>query len=179
VNDPIRFLRILIDTPSLPGNETQVGDIVAAWLKARSWMIEWQPVTPTTQNVFAYRGTRNPRSELPAPFQRKHPANPFPPRFRMLILLRLDALPPFIASSEDEINVYGTGATDSKGVLIAMLFAVQQMIDTRAVADNDVAFLFLTAGTPVYPGIRRAKDLGLSAKFVLAGHPTQQKLGLG
>ena len=154
----MEFLKILINVDSSSGNEAGVADIISAWLKARSWTIEQQFVSGPNYNVFAHLGVATPR---------------------LIITTHLDTAPGFYNATEDELNVYGRGASDPKGVIISQLFAVQQLIDERHLANSDVGLLFVTSGETGGQGMIMAGDLNLAPQFVLAGEPTQLKLATG
>ena len=61
VNDEYKLLAQFIQTPSLSGSETKMGELLYSWLKAQGWVVQKQEVTADTFNVFAHRGNADPK----------------------------------------------------------------------------------------------------------------------
>ena len=83
-------------------------------------------------------------------------------------------MPPWFASREDETNVYGRGACDTKGVIAAMIAAGERLL---ADGIRDFAYLFVVGEETDSIGAKSAnvafRDLG--SEYVLVGEPTGSK----
>ncbi len=150
--DPIAFARQLIHIPSLSGDERNVGEFLERELNARRFNVRRHSVADNRFNIFAAAGGRP----------------------RVVINSHLDTVPPWIASREDELNLYGRGACDTKGVIAAMVAAGERLRD-RGV--RDFAFLFVVGEETDSVGAKAANTefARLGSEYVLVGEPTESK----
>jgi len=109
--------RELIDIPSVTGDELAVGKFLQAHLEGLGYHVELQPVAPNRFNVFATTSL--------AP--------------RVVLSTHMDTVPPFIASIEDDENIYGRGACDAKGIIAAQINAAERL---RAEDVQQIGLLF-------------------------------------
>jgi acetylornithine deacetylase len=150
--DPIAFARQLIDIPSTTGDELAHADFLDRELRRLGFETRRQEVTERRFNLYASAGGRP----------------------RVVINSHLDTVPPWFVSREDETNVYGRGACDTKGVIAAMIAAGEKL---RATDIRDFAFLFVVGEETDSIGAKSAnvafRDLG--SEYVLVGEPTGSK----
>jgi len=113
----VELARTLVDIDSTTGAEGDCGRWLAAYLRARGWRVEEQPVTDTRCNVLA---------TLDAP--------------RVAFSTHFDCVPPFFPSRIEGTRVYGRGSCDAKGILAAQVTAAERL---RREGITDVGLLFV------------------------------------
>ena len=147
--DPIALARELIDIPSPSELEAEAGQFLDRTLTRLGFATRRQEVTPSRFNLFAAAGG--------------HP--------RVVINSHLDTVPPWFASTEDDENLYGRGACDTKGVIAAMIAAGERLL-ARGV--RDFAFLFVVGEETDSIGAKTANDAfaDLGSEYVVVGEPT-------
>jgi len=112
-----------------------------------------QEVQPHRNNVFAYRkGFPNPK---------------------ILFNSHLDTVPPYIAPSRDEHCIYGRGACDAKGQVIAQIKAAENLVQAGI---EDIGLLFVVSEETDHVGMIKANELKLTPDFVIVGEPTESVL---
>ena len=111
MNDLFRYVREIVDIPSVTGDEAQVAERVAADLEAIGLGVEFDEVAPGRPNLIARAG------DAPT---------------RLWYCTHLDTVPPFFPSSETETHIAGRGSCDAKGILAAMLFAARRLREDGA-----------------------------------------------
>jgi acetylornithine deacetylase len=148
--------RRLIDIPSLTGDEGAAGSFLASHLEDLGYRVETQEVAPDRFNVIATTG------EAP----------------RIVFSTHIDTVPPFIASSEDDENIYGRGSCDAKGIIAAQIFAAERL---RASGMNEVGFLFTIDEELGSEGAQAANNhpLARECRFLINGEPTDNLLAVG
>jgi acetylornithine deacetylase len=97
-------------------------------------------------------------------------------RSRVVLCTHLDCVPPWIASSEDEQNIYGRGSCDAKGIMLAMLAAGERL---RAKGVTDFGFLFTVGEELDSVGAKVARALAPGSRYVIVGEPTESRLATG
>jgi acetylornithine deacetylase len=149
--------RQLIDIESITDNEQAVGNFLHDYLSklaaAHGGEVERMPVEPKRDNVFARFGDPH-----------------------VVLSTHMDTVPPFIASSEDEENIYGRGACDTKGIIAAMIAAVEELL---AAGRRNFGLLFVVGEERNSAGARAAARNPRGSKFIINGEPTESKLALG
>jgi acetylornithine deacetylase len=152
VTDPLALARQLIDIPSTTGDESAHAEFLDRELRRLGFTTRRQEVTESRFNLFASAGG--------------HP--------RVVINSHLDTVPPWFASREDEENIYGRGACDTKGVIAAMVAAGEKLLGNDV---RDFAFLFVIGEETDSIGAKSAnvafRDLG--SEYVIVGEPTGSK----
>ena len=113
--DPIQLTRRLIDIESITYNEGAVGEYLAEFLAGRDFAVERMQVEQPEsidkgQRFNVYAGTAGQTPDV-------------------VLSTHMDTVPPFIPSSEDEINIYGRGACDAKGIIAAQVAAAERLRD--------------------------------------------------
>src|SRR6185369_16572060 len=109
--------RQLIDIPSITGEEAAAAQFLASYLSDLGYHVETQEVEPDRFNVLAT--TR---------------AQP-----HVVFSTHIDTVPPFIPSKEDDLNIYGRGSCDAKGIIAAQIFAAERL---RAEGVEELGLLF-------------------------------------
>jgi len=147
--DPLTLTRALIDIPSPTEHEGEVGEFLDRTLTSLGFATRRQEVTALRFNLFASAGGRP----------------------RVVINSHIDTVTPWFASSEDDENIYGRGACDTKGVIAAMIAAGANL---QAKGVRDFAFLFVVGEETDSVGAKSANtafaDLG--SEYVVVGEPT-------
>jgi acetylornithine deacetylase len=144
--------RQLIDIESITGNEAAVGEFLFARLSELGFQAEKMSVESNRFNVYATAG--------------KDPA--------VVFSTHIDTVPPFIPSREDDKNIYGRGACDTKGIIAAMLAASMRL----KTASIPIGLLFVVGEERNSLGAKAANKRPPSPapRFLINGEPTENKL---
>jgi acetylornithine deacetylase len=150
--------RALIDIESITDNEKQVGnylfDHISALASRHSGgTVERMPVTEDRFNVFATWG---------------EPA--------VTLSTHMDTVPPFFAASEDDEYIWGRGACDTKGIIAAMIVAVEALLEAGV---RNVGLLFVVGEERNSIGAYAAAKHPRGSRFLINGEPTENRLALG
>ena len=152
--DVVRFTRELVDIESITGNEAPVGEFLLRRLTELGWHASAMPVEGTRFNVLATAAAG------------AHP--------ELFFSTHLDTVPPFMASSEDNDNVYGRGSCDAKGIIAAEIAAAERL---RA-GGASVGLLFLAGEERDSIGAKMANTLSPKPRFLINGEPTDSRMAL-
>ena len=149
--------RALIDIESITGNEERVGDYLFERLQAlaskHDGAVEKLLVEERRFNVFARFG---------------EPVVTFS--------THIDTVPPFFPSSEDDDFIWGRGACDTKGIISAMIYAVEGLLASGV---RNLGLLFVVGEERNSVGAYTASKTPRGSKFLINGEPTENKLALG
>ncbi len=153
----LELTRALIDIESITPNEREIGnflfgqlDVLARRFDGRA---ERMPVEQDRDNVFVSFGEP-----------------------RVVLSTHMDTVPPFIPSREDEANIWGRGACDTKGIIAAMFAAAEQLLEN---GNRNFGLLFVVGEERNSAGALAAAETPHGAKFLINGEPTENKLALG
>lgn len=150
--------RALIDIESITLNEEKVGDYLFDYLSRLAaryqGFVERMPVEPGRFNVFARFG------DTPI----------------VTLSTHLDTVPPFFASSEDDEYIHGRGACDVKGIISAMIFAAEALLEQGV---RNFGLLFVVGEERNSVGAYHAAKTPRGSRFLINGEPTENKLALG
>src|SRR5271169_5629512 len=109
--DIFELTRAMIDIESITNNEERVGNFLYVYLSQLAseynGRLERLQVEPRRFNIFAQWGEQ----------------------LQVTLSTHMDTVPPYIASREDEEFVWGRGACDTKGIIAAMIKAVEGMLE--------------------------------------------------
>ena len=136
---PLDLARVLVDSESLPDTEGAVGEYLDALLQERGFAVERTEVAQPPHS--RYSGLR---FNLYASYGE---------RPEVVLSTHMDTLPPLIASSEDDLFLYGLGACGAKWIMGAHLAAVERLRAAGVASES----LFLrgderhSAGSPRAP----------------------------
>jgi acetylornithine deacetylase len=158
--DPIQLTRRLIDIESITYNEGAVGEYLAEFLAGRDFAVERMQVEQPEsidkgQRFNVYAGTAGQTPDV-------------------VLSTHMDTVPPFIPSSEDEINIYGRGACDAKGIIAAQVAAAERLRD----AGVKVALLFVVGEERDSGGAKLANTQSKGNRFLINGEPTDNRLAI-
>ena len=147
----IRITRELIDIDSTTGREGEAGEYIARLLERLDYDVRRQPVSAGRFNVFAQ-------------------ARSVP---RVVFSTHFDCVPPFFPSREEPGILYGRGACDAKGTLVAQIAAAEAL---RADGRTDIGLLFVVGEERGSDGARAANQLAAGSQFLINGEPTDNRL---
>ncbi len=88
----------------------------------------------------------------------------------------MDVVPPFFASREDDEYIYGRGACDAKGILAAMIEALEDLLEEGT---RGLALLVVVGEERNSAGALRAARERRGSRYLINGEPTGNKLALG
>jgi acetylornithine deacetylase len=149
--------RRLIDIESITPNERQIGDFLWEHLSemARRFngQVERMAVEMDRDNLFI-------RFDEPV----------------VVLSTHMDTVPPFIPSREDDENIWGRGACDTKGIIAAMITAAEQLLTAGR---RNFGLLFVVGEERNSAGAHVAARNPRGSKFLINGEPTGNKLALG
>jgi acetylornithine deacetylase len=151
----IRLSRELVDIDSTTGREGQAGEWIAACLERLGYDVIRQPVSHAGDerriNVIATRD---------------EPTVVFSTHF--------DCVPPFFPSREEGARLYGRGACDAKGILLAQIAAAERL---HAEGEHRVGLVFVVGEERGSEGAQAANTLARGSRFLINGEPTDNRLG--
>lgn len=151
----IRLSRDLIDLDSTTGREGAAGAWLAACLERFGYTVVRQPVGA---------GDGGPRINVLA--TRRPPD--------VVLSTHFDCVPPFFPSREDGGRLYGRGACDAKGIVLAQIAAAERL---HAEGEDRVGLLFVVGEERGSDGARAANLLAAQSRFLVNGEPTDNRLG--
>ena len=155
--NPFELTRALVDIESITDNEERVGDFLFERLQTLASQyngsVEKMPVAERRFNIFARWGEPT-----------------------VTFSTHIDTVPPFFASREDDDYIWGRGACDTKGIISAMINAVQGLL---ASGIRNTALLFVVGEERNSIGAYTASKSPRGSKFLINGEPTENKLALG
>jgi len=156
--DVFELTRTLIDIESITNNEERVGNFLYDYLDPLAAQfdghVERVEVEPRRFNVFAQWGERP----------------------TVTLSTHLDTVPPFFISREDDEHIWGRGACDTKGIIAAMVKAVEAML---AAGLRGFGLLFVVGEERTSAGAYRAAQTPRGSRYIINGEPTENRLALG
>jgi acetylornithine deacetylase len=154
--DLFELTRALVDIESVTNNEAVCGEFLfdqLAPLAAKyGGRIERMPVETQRFNVFASWG------------------QPI-----VTLSTHMDTVPPFFPLSEDNEFLWGRGACDAKGIIAAMVCAVEKLLIEGI---SDLGLLFVVGEERNSAGARVAAKTPRGSRYLINGEPTENKLCL-
>ena len=150
----IRLTRELIDIDSTTGQEAEAGKWIAGLLERLGYHVMCQPVIGDRFNVIASLAASGP------------PALVFSTHF--------DCVPPFFPSRQTPDRLYGRGACDAKGILMAQVAAAERL---RASGQTRVGLVFVVGEERGSEGAHAANTLASGCRFLINGEPTDNRIG--
>ena len=88
----------------------------------------------------------------------------------------MDTVPPFFPSRDDGECIWGRGACDAKGIIAAMLAALEALLER---GERRVAALFVVGEERNSAGALAASQDSRGSRYLINGEPTESKLALG
>jgi acetylornithine deacetylase len=156
--DVFELTRTLIDIESITLNEEALGNYLYDYLSPLAsrygGRVERMEVEPRRFNVLAQWGDP----------------------LIVTLSTHLDTVPPFFASRQDADHIWGRGACDTKGIIAAMIAAVEALL---AAGQRGIGLLFVVGEERNSAGAYKASTLGRGSRYIVNGEPTENKLALG
>jgi acetylornithine deacetylase len=149
--EQIRLTRELIDIDSTTGREGEAGAFLAGALRRLGYDVVEQRVSDGRSNVIATR-------EPPV----------------VVLSTHIDCVPPFFPSRVDGGRLYGRGACDAKGILVAQLAAAERL---QAAGEPRVGLLFVVGEERGSDGAKLANTVATGSRYLVNGEPTGSRLG--
>lgn len=146
----IRLTRELIDIDSTTGREAEAGAFIARTLESLGYQVTRQPVADGRFNVLATLDTP-----------------------RLVFSTHFDCVPPFFKSREADGRVYGRGACDAKGILMAQVAAAERL---RASGEQRIGLLFVVGEERGSDGAKLANTIATDCKYLVNGEPTDNRV---
>jgi acetylornithine deacetylase len=150
--------RALIDIESITGNELGVGNYLYDYLTPLAGKynghVERMAVEANRFNVLARWNDRP----------------------LVTLSTHIDTVPPFVPSREDSTHIWGRGACDTKGIIAAMIHAVEGLLASGL---RDCALLFVVGEERNSAGAYQAAREARGSRYLINGEPTENRLALG
>ena len=154
--DLFELTRALVDIESVTNNEAAAGEFLFRHLSPLATKygghVERMPVEAQRFNVFASWG-----------------------KPVVTLSTHMDTVPPFFPLSEDDEFFWGRGACDAKGIIAAMICAVEKLL---AESVSDLGLLFVVGEERNSAGARVAAKTPRGSRYLINGEPTENKLCL-
>jgi acetylornithine deacetylase len=154
----VQLTRALIDIESVTGNEQAVANYLYEYLarlaSRTGGRVEQMQVEPKRFNVFAQWGDR----------------------LIVTLSTHMDTVPPFFASSENQTHIWGRGACDTKGIIAAMIQAVEGLL---AAGERNFGLLFVVGEERNSVGAYHAAKNPRGSVYLINGEPTGNLLAIG
>lgn len=147
----IALTRQLIDIDSTTGKEAAAARLIADTLRRAGYDVTEQPVVNDRFNVIASIGQP-----------------------RVVFSTHVDCVPPFFPSREVDGRLYGRGACDAKGTIVAMIAAADRL---RAAGQSGIGLLFVVGEERGSEGARAANAAAPGSAYLVDGEPTDNRLG--
>src|SRR5437773_6035254 len=147
--------RALIDIESITNNEERVGQFLYRYLAPlaaeHGGAVELIEVEPRRHNVFAQWGEP----------------------LAVTLSTHMDTVPPYFASREDDVHIWGRGACDTKGIIASMIKAAESLL--RA-GDRGFGLLFVVGEERNSAGAYRAAREPRGSRCIINGESTGNRL---
>jgi acetylornithine deacetylase len=154
----VQLTRALIDIESITGNEQGVANYLYEYLarlaSRTGGRVEQMEVEPKRFNVFAQWGDP----------------------LIVTLSTHMDTVPPFFASTENETKIWGRGACDTKGIIAAMITAVEGLV---AAGERNFGLLFVVGEERNSAGAYHAAKNPRGSAYLINGEPTGNLLAIG
>jgi acetylornithine deacetylase len=150
----LRLTRELIDIDSTTGQEGDVASCLARALRGLGYAVVEQPLDRGRCNVIA---------TIDDPV--------------MVFSTHFDCVPPFFPSREEGGRLFGRGACDAKGILVAQIAAAERL---RRAGETRVGLVFVAGEERGSDGAKAANALApATCRYLVNGEPTDNRLALG
>lgn len=153
--------RKLVEIESITGNEGDVGQWLASYLRDKNFTVETQEVSKNRHNILAYGSKRS---------------------TTILVSSHIDTVPPFWPYYHNKTTdiIGGRGSVDAKGSVAAQIIAVQAL---REHLHDDLSLLFVVGEETGGDGMRAFSSWSErphpNYEVVIFGEPTEAKLVCG
>lgn len=154
---PDNLLEKWVNISSISGTESAFLIVLEAFFKKRGWNVERHPVLPRRWNLL---------------IRPKNTSQDFP---EVLFCTHVDTVPPHIPFRKQDGRYYGRGTCDTKGGIVAMAFAAEQLRDTHALGAN-IGLLLVVGEEVDHCGAMAATRNLWKCRHVILGEPTRNAL---
>lgn len=138
---------------STTGKEKEFLLALEADFQSRGWVVERQPVKPERFNILIRR-----------------PEKPI----RVLFTTHVDTVPPFLPVRREGDRIFGRGACDTKGGLLAMVEAGERLVSA---GQEEIGFLFVVGEEVDHCGAKAAgSSLDIRPEQIILCEPTENKI---
>lgn len=151
MDEAIELLREWVAIDSVSGTEARFLEALQAWFETRGWTCERQEIEPQRWNLYVHRGVR--------------------PRF--LYSTHVDTVPPHIDPVVRDGALYGRGACDTKGGIVAMCKAGERL---RARGSEEFGYLFVVGEEVNHCGAKGARSLPVDTDRIILCEPTENRV---
>lgn len=155
--DPVALARQLIDIDSTTGREGEVATRLADYLRERGYSVLEQPLGDG--------GSRSDRFNVIAAAGEP----------QIVFSTHFDCVPPFFPSRLEGDVLYGRGACDAKGILVAQIAAAERL---RATGETRIGLVFVAGEERGSDGAMAANKIASRSRFLINGEPTDNRLGI-
>jgi acetylornithine deacetylase len=138
---------------SVTPNEARLLELLERQLEARGYTCTRQPYSDDRWNLLATRG------EDAAP--------------RLLYSTHVDTVPPHLPVRRDAEAVYGRGACDTRGGIVAMIEAGDRLLDEGY---DRLGYLFVVGEEVDHCGAKLARQLDLAPERIILCEPTKNRV---
>src|SRR5438128_2763111 len=145
--DVFELTRKLISLPSISGDERDVAEFLAEYVRGIGFDVELQKIAANRPNVYARRGEPD-----------------------IVLSTHTDTVPPFVEFKEDDQFIYGRGACDAKGIIAGMVKAGEALVESGV---TDFGLLFVVGEEAGSHGARAANSIPNHSRFLINGEPTE------
>lgn len=136
---------------SISGNEWAFLTYLEEYFQTQGWQTERQPISERRFNLLATTGK--------------------PPK--LLYCTHVDTVPPVLDVRQDGERIYGRGACDTKGGLLAMVEAAEAL---RKEGLEEIGFLLVVGEEVDHCGAKASVDLALTPERIILCEPTQNQV---
>jgi acetylornithine deacetylase len=153
--------RKLVEASSITGNEYDVGNWLASYLRDKDWTVELQEVSHKRYNVYAFGKKR---------------------ATTILLSSHIDTVPPYWPYYHNKTSdvIGGRGSVDAKGSVAAQIIAVEGL---REQLYDDISLLYVVGEETGGDGMRAFSSWSdrpsPAHEIVIFGEPTEAKLVCG
>jgi acetylornithine deacetylase len=151
--DTFKLLKKLIQIESPTGDEKQVVAFLNEYLQQISFKVVLQEVSQNRHNILASTGTPT-----------------------VTLSTHTDTVSPYMDYAEDNDFIYGRGACDAKGIIVAQIKAAEKLL---ASGYSNFSLLFVVGEEALSDGARAANTLPNDSLYLINGEPTENRLAIG
>lgn len=142
-----------LEIDSVTPNERAFLEHLQGVFEAQGWDVRRQDVAPERWNLIATR-----------------PGHPDP---SLIYTTHVDTVPPFLPVRREGDTIYGRGACDTKGGIVAMLEAATRLIASGL---EDVGFLLVVGEEVDHRGAKISPEIGLNPQQLILCEPTVRRV---
>jgi acetylornithine deacetylase len=157
----IPVLTSLMSIPSTSNHESEIGLFLSTHLESLGYTVRRIPIAPSSprHNIYAYIGST--RST------------------RVLLTAHMDTVPPHIPLRIEGNTIYGRGACDDLGPLVAQIHAAHELRAEGKVGEGDVGLLFVVGEENGGAGMCAVNEMDNRWEAGIFAEPTESTLAKG